>query len=244
MTGPLWHQRLDAIVAVSHFMAQQFLWLLRVPEQKLLVLPNGIDASLFQDLSGQERHPYRLVYTSVPERGLAHLLTDIFPAVRARVPQSELHVFSYRPLEPYRFMAGPGVYLRGSLPKRQLARELMGSSLMAYPSNFEELGAIAVLEAMAAGVPVVTSDLGVLPELAENGNRGLVVPGIPGSPAFARDFADAVVHLLQNRDRLEQMRAAARRYALETRSWDAIVRLWEQALAERLAGAGRASLER
>ena len=237
VTGPLWHERVDVVFAVSRFMARQFVWLLRVPEQKLRVMPNGIDPSLFREVPGRARDPWRLVYASVPERGLESLLRAIFPAVRAALPQTQLHVFSYRSLEPLKPLAGPGVYLRGSLPKKQLAEELMACSLMTYPSSFEELGAIAVLEAMAAGVPAVTSALGVLPELVGDGERGVVVGGIPGTRQFVDDYTAAVVRLLQDPQRLERMRLAARRYALQERSWEAIARVWEQTLAEGLAAA-------
>ncbi|HEY8425960.1 MAG TPA: glycosyltransferase family 4 protein [Limnochordales bacterium] len=235
LTGPLWHERVDAVFAVSEFMARQLAWLLRVPEQKLRIMPNGIDASLFRGESVPPRHPWRLVYTSVPERGLQSLLRDIYPAIRSELPQTELHVFSYRPLEAFRAVAGPGVRLRGALPKHLLAQELMASSLMTYPSNFEELGAIAVLEAMAAGVPVVTSALGVLPELAGDGERGVVVEGVPGTPEFSTDYVRAVVQLLRDTHRLERMRLAAREFALQQRSWDAIAQKWERTLIELLS---------
>ncbi len=239
LTGPWWHERVDAVFAVSEFMARQLAWLLRVPEHKLRVMPNGIDPSLFREGQVWARDPWRLVYTSVPERGLQTLLRDIFPAIRSELPQTELHVFSYRSLEAFRAVAGPGVHLRGSLPKHRLARELMASSLMTYPSNFEELGAIAVLEAMAAGVPVVTSALGVLPELVGDDERGVVVGGVPGTSEFATDYARAVVRLLREPHRLERMRLAAREFALRQRSWDAISETWERTLIELLSARRR-----
>ena len=101
---------------------------------------------------------------------------------------------------------------------------------MLYPSNVEEMGCIAVLESMAAGTPAVTSSLGVLPELAGDGSRGMTVEGWPGTADFSRRFVDVATNLLLDTIRLERMRAAAREYAITHHNWDAIALQWQQML--------------
>lgn len=228
-TGPLFHKRVDQVFVVSQFMADLFYWLFRTPPEKLVVMPNGVDASLFTG-SAPARQRHRFIHTSVPERGLAQLLQDIFPEIRRAHPAAELHITSYQPLEAYQRFAGEGVHFRGFLTKADLAQLLRESSLMFYPSNFEEMGAIAVLEAMAAGTPAVTSALGVLPELTGNGVRGIAVQGQPGTGAFARAFVRATLELLNNEEGLQRMRSAAREYALTLHNWDRIVQQWDQTL--------------
>lgn len=224
-TGPLLHRRVDRIVVVSRFLAGVFRSLFRTPEEKLAVIPNGIDPELFAH--PQVRVPFRLIYTSVPERGLAAVLRDVFPAVRARHPDAQLHVYSYQPLAPYGDLAGPGVTLHGSLPRRELARELARSEVFLHPSNFEETGSMAVLEALAAGAVPVTSSLGVLGEMIGDSQRGICVPGDPETPAFRHRYAQAVIDLLEDRQRMALLRQAGQQYVREHHTWALVARRWQ-----------------
>jgi glycosyltransferase involved in cell wall biosynthesis len=228
-TGPLFHQRVDRIVVISAFLADVFQWLFRVPADKLVVIPVGIDAHAFAG-SVPPRATLRFIHTSVPDRGLAPLLQDIFPAIRVEYPEAELHVYSYQPLDAFKRFATPGVSLHGWAPKPDLVRSLQQSALMLYPATVEETGCIAVLESMGAGTPAVTSSLGVLPELAADGRRGIAVDGWPGRGDFSARFVDATVRLLSDPERLAQMRIAAHDYAIAHHAWDAIARQWQHVL--------------
>src|SRR3989441_1528979 len=228
-TGPLVHHRVDRICVISRFHADVVRWLFRPPAEKLVVPPVGIETGLFAGPS-PPRAPVRFIHASSPDRGLAHLLKDIFPAIRRALPAAELHLYSYQPLDAYKRYSGLGVYFHGWVPKSELVRSLGGSTLMLYPSNVEEMGCIAVLESMAAGTPAVTSSLGVLPELAGDGSRGIAVQGWPGTTDFSRRFVEATTNLLADTARLERMRAAAREYAITHHNWDAIALQWQQML--------------
>jgi glycosyltransferase involved in cell wall biosynthesis len=237
-TGPLFHARVDRIVVISAFLAEVFQWLFRVPADKLAVVPVGVDADAFAG-SAPPHSPLRFIHSSVPDRGLAPLLQDIFPAIRARYPQAELHVYSYQSLDSFRHHATSGVHLHGWAPKPELVRSLRQSTLMLYPATAEETGCIAVLESMAAGTPAVTSSLGVLAELAADGRRGIAVDGWPGRGDFSLRFVDATVRLLADPERLAQMRTTAHDYAITHHDWDAIALRWHQVLEATLDGVSR-----
>jgi glycogen synthase len=77
---------------------------------------------------------------------------------------------------------------------------------------------IAVLEAMACGVPViVTPGVGLAPAIAAAG-AGLVVDGDP------RSVGEAIAHLLRDDDARKRMGAAGRKAAIEQFSWEAIAK--------------------
>jgi glycosyltransferase involved in cell wall biosynthesis len=139
-----------------------------------------------------------LGYTSTPFRGL-NVLLSVFPEVRAEFPSAELAVYSsmkvYQQDEPgdafaslYQWCrAAPGVRYVGSLAQPRLAEELKGVAILAYPNTFAETSCIAVMEALAAGLFVVTADLGALPETTR-GFAALVPP--PAGPEDLRPFAE------------------------------------------------------
>ncbi len=233
-TGPWFHHRVDRIFVISRYLADVFHWLFRAPAEKLVVIPVGIETDLFIG-PARPRAPLRFIHTSVPDRGLTHLLQEIFPPIRRSFPEAELHLYSYQPLDAYKRYATLGVHFHGWVPKPELVRSLGESTLMLYPSNAEEMGCIAVLESMAAGTPAVTSALGVLPELAGDGSRGIAVEGWPGTADFSRRFVEATTNLLADTARLRRMRAAAHQYSIAHHSWDAIAAQWQQMLQETIA---------
>jgi N-acetyl-alpha-D-glucosaminyl L-malate synthase BshA len=94
------------------------------------------------------------------------------------------------------------------LGKQDRVNELLPlADLMVMPSQLESFG-LAALEAMACRVPPIATRVGGVPELIDHGETGLLFPvgDIDG-------MANGAIGLLQDRDRLEQMRDTARRAA-------------------------------
>lgn len=114
-----------------------------------------------------------LAYASAPYRGLA-LAGAAFRLVKARIPEARLAVFSGPgAAEPDAQRADPlfnalltmdGVSHVGSVRQAELAERLKSAAVLLYPNTFAETSCIAVMEAMAAGCRVLTSNLGALPE--------------------------------------------------------------------------------
>ena len=142
-------------------------------------LPNGINLERF-DVEGIERNPYKLVWMSSPDRGLKPLL-QMWPEIYKRNSLAELHIFYGWENIDYEIRRGdkrlydlkrdilgngiqPGIQWRGRVDQDTLARELLSAQMWAYPAYFQEEFCIAALEAMAAGLFIVTSDMGALPD--------------------------------------------------------------------------------
>jgi glycosyltransferase involved in cell wall biosynthesis len=104
------------------------------------------------------------------------------------------------------------VRLLGFVDDEELAELYAGCACFAYPSLYEGFG-LPVLEAMAAGAPVITSNVSSLPEVA--GDGALLV-----DPLDVGAMADALQELLTSRRRARQLRTAARKRAASF-SWDA-----------------------
>jgi glycosyltransferase involved in cell wall biosynthesis len=119
--------------------------------------------------------------------GGVDVLLDLWPKIRHRVPYAELHVFygfnvldavarlnpqlaAYKQalLQTVATLGGEdaGIFLRGRVGQVELAEEMMQARVLAYPTAFLETSCITAMEAQAAGLPIVTSDLGALHETA------------------------------------------------------------------------------
>ena len=109
----------------------------------------------------------------------------------------------------------------GSLTDQALATQLHGASFFVYPSLYEGFG-LPVLEAMSAGVPVLTSDVGATQEIAAH--AALLV-----NPHSQQSMAQGLARLLQEPDLLATLRAAGLLRAAQF-SWSQTARQTLQAL--------------
>lgn len=88
------------------------------------------------------------------------------------------------------------------------------SALGVFPSRIESFG-LAVAEAQAAGLPIVCTEAGALPEIVENGETGRVVPS--QSP---EDLAKAIIDTLENEKRSDEMARLGRERAKKKFAWE------------------------
>ena len=174
-------EAINQFVFVSNWQAEQFRKTFNIPGYKTTVLKNAC-IGVEQRQAGA-RDKVRLCYTSTPWRGLDVLLK----AWEILKPQDcELHIFSSTKIYGKDFAinnenyyqelydkceALPNVVYRGSVSNEELRKELHTFDILAYPNTFEETSCIAVIEALSAGLRVVTSNLGALPETTEGWAR-------------------------------------------------------------------------
>jgi glycosyltransferase involved in cell wall biosynthesis len=107
----------------------------------------------------------------------------------------------------------PNARFTGHLPPEELAAEYASADLFVFPSETETFGNVA-LEAMASGLPVVTSDVMAPQELIEEGVNGFV-------GAVGVDFHLKVERLIEDPARRRRMGVHARESAL-TRRWESV----------------------
>jgi glycosyltransferase involved in cell wall biosynthesis len=198
------------------------------------VIRNGVDVEKFtlthDPVPGRVISVGRLATQKRPD-----LAIHTFARIRSRYPEAELHLVGDGPLRAHveqmiaQLGLGEAVKVLG---QRDDVPELLArASCLILTSDYEGCP-FSVLEAMAAGVPVVATRVGGVPELVGDGVTGLLVE--PGSDDA---LADAVLQLLEQPDRARQMGVAARERARGAFSLDSAMRRIAD-LYEEVAGAG------
>ncbi|MFH1384475.1 MAG: tetratricopeptide repeat protein [Candidatus Omnitrophota bacterium] len=231
-------RNIDCYITLSEWQKKGFVKKFKISEDKIFSSRNGVNRKFYKILRGKRRN--RLVYTSTPFRGLEVLL-DMFPAIRRQVPDVELYVYSSMEVygisrqedqerfgDIYEGCKQTGVKLIGSIPQKQLARELMKAKLFVYPNIFSETSCIAALEAQAAGLPVVASKRGALMETVVDEKTGSLIRAEDAHDTFKNEFINAVVRFLKNENLWQKCSHYARERILKKYCWDTIAREWIQ----------------
>lgn len=230
---------IDHFVFVSHWQSEMFRKMYNIPGYKTHVLKNASLGVIPR--SHGKREKVKLCYTSTPWRGLDVLLKawDIL-----RPEDCELHVFSSCKIYGKEFGENdsqyehlynqckelPGVVYRGSIPNLLLRKELPEFDILAYPNTFEETSCIAVIEALSAGLRVVTSNLGALPETTEGFAR--MYPYLVNTDFHAEKFAQILseeISLIKN-NRLENHLVDQINIYNKRWTWDYRIKEWLQFL--------------
>jgi glycosyltransferase involved in cell wall biosynthesis len=195
-------KRADAVIAPSDCTRRDLIELMRVPEDRIRVIHEGVEEHFFvsedsSKLSGVLTrygltHSYMvfLVGTPEPRKNLARTVA----AARIAAPSVPLVVVG--PREPIRSLLKDdtrGLRLIGSVPEEDLPFVLQGAVLALYPSLAEGFGLPAV-EALAAGAPLVTSDRTALPEVV--GKAAVLV-----NPESVDAMVDAIRNLINDEHR-------------------------------------------
>ena len=162
-----------------------------VPEGRVQVVENGVDAGGLGEAtralraSGSAERPLTLgvIGTVLPSKGVLELAQAF---VAADVPSARLliagNAVPYHgdrsTIDAVTALAEEhaNVELRGEFAHADLASLLAELDGVAAPSRWEEVYGLTVREARAAGLPVIVSDRGALPDVTDGGRAGLVVP--------------------------------------------------------------------
>ena len=233
-------RRLPRLLTVSHAARDEIAREMRVAPERIAVVPNGVDAALFRPLPGRPRRAGRVVVTAssdVPLKGLQPLLRA-FAILRAQHPDAELVVVGRprangpvpRLLDELRL--GCAVRFVSGLPDWELIELHATAEAAVVPSLYEGFSLPAV-EAMACGLPLVTTTAGALPEVVgPDGEAALHVP--PDDPAA---LARGLAALLADERLRARLGACGRARVLQRFTWESAARATAQHYREVIAGA-------
>ncbi len=225
----LLHQGYDAISSVDSASVQA---IRRAGIPRASLVPNGVDASEFHT-PGLAQNPVRFLFVGrhVYQKGIDVLL-EATALVRSRLPEPfVLELAGDGPqrqaLERRAHSLGLADTVRflGSLSRPDLIEAYGRATVFVLPSRFEGFP-LALLEAWAAGLPVIASKVGGIPDLCNEGNAILVPAG------QVEPLADSMISLLRDPIRSQSLGAAGCDLVRTQYTWDAIASSYERLYAE------------
>jgi len=227
-------RRLDVVIAVSEFVKQELIERAHVKENKIEVVPNGIDTSVFYPRQRNEesvlliqpfsfRRPYVLCVSRIDHPIKNHVrLIEAFGIFKEKtkyphrlvltgLDSNNASVVKETAAEsPWR----SDIFFTGQFPLKSLPELYAGADFVVVPSFYEGFGK-GVLEAMACGVPALCARAASLPETAEHA-------ALYFDPLNAEDMADRMITVSTDREIYNE----CRRLGLERAkafSWDKCV---------------------
>jgi len=198
----------DRLIAVSRASAR-FSRSLGFLEKRITVIPNGVDLSCFngeidavvmREGLGIGDEPLVVTASRLIKRKSPDLLISAFARVLKVVPDAKLVIAGSGREEDNLSRQIKGlnitnsVFMVGKLPKEKVAQLMAAADVFVLPSKMESFG-LSLLEASAAGVPVVCSNAGGVPEVFQDGFNALLYP-----PGDDNAMAKAIVCLLQDKE--------------------------------------------
>lgn len=183
-------KHVDTFIAVSNYYAPFMQKYLQIPEEKMRVVPLGINLEGYEmRFDVKEEKPFTVGYFArlAPEKGF-HVLAEAFYLLHSKfgIQNSRLEVAGYMGAEHESYfkdvekkikswgLSNEFAY-RGVLDKEEKINFLRGLDVLSVPATYDEPKGIFLLEAMACGVPVVQPRRGGFTEVVEKTKGGLLV---------------------------------------------------------------------
>jgi glycogen synthase len=244
-------QNADGVIAVSRSMKEDIQRVYGIPEQRIEVILNGIDADHYRPKENplvvasygiNPERPYILMVSRLTrQKGIHHFLaavchleTDVQAVMCASAPDTpefmqEVSGIVGRVREKFHKKI---IWIKETVPREDLIVLYSHAQLFVCPSIYEPFGIIN-LEAMSCGTPVVASAVGGIREVIADGRTGYLVSFDPKSPRdpepkdpdrFARSLARHIDQMLGNPAQLDKMGKCSRKRIQEVFSWAAVAK--------------------
>jgi glycosyltransferase involved in cell wall biosynthesis len=240
-------ERSNKLIAVSDFTRRELLQYYKVKEDKIRVIRNGVDTHKFQPASDKRKakealgfNPDDIAVLSVgrlyARKGLFTLIESM-PAVVRRFPRAKFIISGKGQSDEMKKLVShatrlgmkDNIIFTGYFPDSKLPKLYQAADVFAFSTFYENLP-FAVLEALSTGLPVVTTNVGGIPEMIESGRNGFLV-----QPFNAKELADRVLYYLEHPTEASEMALLARKTILERFDWRLIVKkvlkVYDEALA-------------
>jgi protein O-GlcNAc transferase len=230
-------EMIDLFLFVSDWQRIRYIEEYKIKYQKTLILRNGIGKPFEKYLNmSTNKIKNSMTYCSIPWRGL-DLLAPIFKEIKEKHDDATLNIYSG--MNIYHQTENTGLYddfkeiksvnCSYGISQTKLAEELYKIEYLTYPNIFPETSCITVLQAMAVGCLVITSNLGALMETMGNLNDYIEI-NIHNfdKKQYIHNFTNTLNNNIILSDKMkEMMREQNRRHIKKNYTWNIICEKFE-----------------
>jgi glycosyltransferase involved in cell wall biosynthesis len=228
--------RARKIIAVSHFTKWELTNYYKIPAHKIQVIHNGVDIKKFQPAVNKRKvkvamglNPDDLAIVSVgrlyARKGLFTLIESM-PDIIKKFSKAKFIISGKGQSDEMdklnahaeRLGVRGNIVFTGYTPDRELPKLYQAADVFAF-STFYEHHPFAVLEALATGLPVVTTTVGGIPETIDSGKNGFLV-----EPFNPKQFSEKILYLLEHPAGAAEMGVKARKTVVEQLDWRIVVK--------------------
>ncbi len=200
----------DCFLAVSEYYAEFMTRYLGIPDHKMEIAPLGVSTDGYRAAGSASNAKPRIGYFAriAPEKGL-HILADAYKIVRDTGFDCTLEAAGYIAPEHHPYLRGIEKQLRewgldfqyrGALDRAEKIAYLESLDVLSTPTVYADPKGMFVLEAMAAGVPVVQPDHGAFPEIIRKTGGGILV-----QHENPQSLAEGLLTVLRDRELREDL---------------------------------------
>jgi glycosyltransferase involved in cell wall biosynthesis len=228
--------RSNRLIAVSDFTKRELLQYYKVKEFKIRVIHNGVDVDKFKPAIDKRKAKEELGFNPEDKailsvgrlyarKGLFTLIESI--ALVTRKFKNAKFIIAgkglsneMKKLVSYAIKIGvkDKIVFTGYFPDKKLPKLYQAADIFAFSTFYENLP-FAVLEALSTGLPVVTTNVGGIPEMIQESKNGFLV-----EPANSRELADRILYYLEHPAEASEMGLLARRNIENHFDWRLIVK--------------------
>ncbi len=229
-------ERSNKLIAVSDFTRRELLKYYNVKEAKIRVIHNGVDIHKFAPPEDKAKVKQELGFSNkefnilsvgrlYARKGLFTLIKSV--SIVAKKYRNVKLIISgkgqsneMKKLVDYAEKLGihSNILFTGYFPDAKLPKLYQAADIFAFSTFYENLP-FAVLEALSSRLPVVTTNVGGIPEMIEDGKNGFLVP-----PANSAALSDRILYLIENPMEASEMANKARETVENRFDWRLIVK--------------------
>jgi glycosyltransferase involved in cell wall biosynthesis len=233
------------LIVNSEYMKREIQSIFYVPNNKIYVIPNGVDVNKYKKCHVEEGYREKFAKENekivffvgrlVNEKGV-HVLIDAIPKILHYYEKVKFVIVGKGPeLDNLKNKAKwnrieKNIVFTGYVSDTELNKMFKCADISVFPSLYEPFGIVA-LEGIVAGTTVVVSDTGGLGDIIDHGYDGM-----KSYTGNANSFADSILSILYNPDKAEKMKARALKKVNEVYNWDIIsnktINVYKQVLEE------------